>query len=83
MITIATTITSNASPNLSPPDELKREREFYRARGEVCPKDLPQANEEDPQQDDKAVNDTDYHRLDEQVPLSPYCSTLLLILLMF
>lgn len=51
------------------PDELKREREFYRARGEVCPKDLPQANEGDTQQDDKGVNDTDYHRLDEQVCL--------------
>lgn len=82
MIVIATT-TSNASPTLLPLDELKREREFYRARGEVCPKDLPQANEEDPQQDDKAVNDTDYHRLDEQVPLSPYCSTFLLIFLSF
>ena len=49
-------------------DELKREREFYRSRGEVCPKDLPQAQDEEmPQQDDKAINDTDYHRLDEQV----------------
>lgn len=54
------------------PDELKREREFYRARGEVCPKDLPQANEGDTQQDDKGVNDTDYHRLDEQVCLGLY-----------
>ncbi|KAK8749204.1 hypothetical protein OTU49_015729, partial [Cherax quadricarinatus] len=54
-------------------DELKREREFYRARGEVCPKDLPQANEEELQQDDKAVNDTDYHRLDEQVNICLEC----------
>lgn len=75
------TTTSSASPNFLTLDELKREREFYRARGEVCPKDLPQANEEDPQQDDKAVNDTDYHRLDEQVLLSSYCSTLLILLL--
>lgn len=37
----------------------------------MCPKDLPQANEEELQQDDKAVNDTDYHRLDEQVYI--YC----------
>ena len=58
--------------NASPSDELKSEREFYRARGEVCPKDLPQANEEELQQDDKAINDTDYHRLDEQVR-SPGC----------
>lgn len=62
-------------------DELKREREFYRARGEVCPKDLPQANEEELQQDDKAVNDTDYHRLDEQVWVLFLIMVLLVLLL--
>ncbi|XP_076042139.1 polycomb group RING finger protein 3-like [Oratosquilla oratoria] len=64
-------------PNLQE-NELQREREFYRARGEVCPRDFPQANDEELQQDEKAVNDTDYHRLDEQVNvcLECKCSTL-------
>lgn len=51
------------------PDETKREREFYRARGLPCPKDiLPNAGEVE---EDKVNTDThaesDYHRADEQV----------------
>lgn len=50
-------------------DEIKREREFYRARGLPCPKDiLPNAGEIE---EEKANVDThaesDYHRTDEQV----------------
>lgn len=50
-------------------DETKREREFYRARGLPCPKDiLPNAGEVE---EDKVNADThaesDYHRADEQV----------------
>ena len=51
---------------------MKLEREFYRARGEVCPKDLPPAPGEEqtqaaqPQQDHAT---SDYHRLDEQVSI--------------
>lgn len=50
-------------------DETKREREFYRARGLPCPKDiLPNAGEIE---EDKVNTDThaesDYHRTDEQV----------------
>lgn len=51
------------------PDEIKREREFYRARGLPCPKDvLPNAGEVE---EEKATADahaeSDYHRADEQV----------------
>lgn len=50
-------------------DEIKREREFYRARGLPCPKDvLPNAGEAE---EEKALADahaeSDYHRTDEQV----------------
>lgn len=50
-------------------DEIKREREFYRARGLPCPKDiLPNAAEVE---EEKATADahaeSDYHRADEQV----------------
>ena len=47
-------------------DEMKSEREFYRMRGEICPKDIPQQGEEETQQEKNVVT-TDYHRLDEQV----------------
>lgn len=50
-------------------DEIKREREFYRARGLPCPKDiLPNAGDVE---EEKATADahaeSDYHRTDEQV----------------
>lgn len=52
-------------------DEIKREREFYRARGLPCPKDvLPNAGEVE---EEKATADahaeSDYHRTDEQVQI--------------
>ena len=46
---------------------MKLEREFYRKRGEVCPKDLPPAGEEEVQKEENTVANSDYHRLDEQV----------------
>lgn len=50
-------------------DEIKREREFYRARGLPCPKDiLPNAGEiEEEKANADAHAETDYHRTDEQV----------------
>lgn len=50
-------------------DEIKREREFYRARGLPCPKDvLPNAGEvEDEKASADAHAEADYHRADEQV----------------
>ncbi|XP_063221215.1 polycomb group RING finger protein 3 isoform X2 [Bacillus rossius redtenbacheri] len=48
--------------------EMKREREFYRLRGETCPKDFPptacEAEEEKVPAD---PHEEDYHRYDEQV----------------
>ncbi|MCL4152783.1 UNVERIFIED_CONTAM: hypothetical protein GTU68_066514 [Idotea baltica] len=58
-------------PNLQD-DELKREREFYRIRGEICPKDIPQLGDEDTLQEKNVVT-TDYHRLDEQVNICLEC----------
>jgi len=51
------------------PDEIKREREFYRARGLPCPKDiLPNAGEvEEEKANADAHAESDYHRTDEQV----------------
>lgn len=56
-------------------NEIKREREFYRARGLPCPKDvLPNAGEAD---EEKAVADphaaSDNHRTDEQVNVCLEC----------
>ena len=51
---------------------MKLEREFYRIRGEVCPKDLPPAGEEEIKKDENTVANTDYHRLDEQVNYIDY-----------
>lgn len=54
---------------LSITDEIKREREFYRARGLPCPKDVlsnPGDLEEEKQTAD-AHAESDYHRADEQV----------------
>lgn len=50
-------------------DEIKREREFYRARGLACPKDiLPNAAEvEEERANADAHAESDYHRTDEQV----------------
>lgn len=56
-------------------NEIKREREFYRARGLPCPKDvLPNAGEVE---EEKATADahaeSDYHRADEQVNVCLEC----------
>lgn len=50
-------------------DEIKREREFYRARGLPCPKDiLPNTGEvEEEKANADAHAESDYHRTDEQV----------------
>lgn len=50
-------------------DEIKREREFYRARGLPYPKDtLPNAGEvEEEKANADAHAESDYHRTDEQV----------------
>lgn len=50
-------------------DEIKREREFYRARGLACPKDiLSNAGEiEEERANADAHAESDYHRTDEQV----------------
>ncbi|KAF4528638.1 hypothetical protein B566_EDAN012786 [Ephemera danica] len=50
-------------------DEIRREREFYRARGLPCPRDVPLAGAE-PEDDKSAVDqhaEADYHRQDEQI----------------
>uniref|UniRef100_A0A2P2I498 Polycomb group RING finger protein 3-like n=1 Tax=Hirondellea gigas TaxID=1518452 RepID=A0A2P2I498_9CRUS len=62
-------------PNLQE-KELRLERDFYRVRGEVCPRDLP------PTPDDRAAalpseedhTTSDYHRLDEQVNIMLECN---------
>lgn len=50
-------------------DETKREKTFYMNRGITCPKDMLTNNEHlgtsKPTEDD--MNDTDFHRFDEQV----------------
>lgn len=55
-------------------DEIKREREFYRARGLPCPKDiLPNAGEiEEEKANADAHAESDYHRTDEQVITAQY-----------
>jgi polycomb group RING finger protein 3 len=65
-------------PNLQE-NELKRERDFYRARGLPCPKDIPlNAGPEGEAVDEKPPTlpqaDSDFHRLDEQVRCSPFKS---------
>jgi hypothetical protein len=56
-------------------DELKREREFYKARNMPCPKDLPQVpdNDEALEKLNEAHQETDYHRQDEQVNVCLEC----------
>lgn len=53
-------------------DEIKRERDFYRARGLACPKDiLPNAGEvEEERANADAHAESDYHRTDEQVVIT-------------
>lgn len=59
-------------------DEIKREREFYRARGLPCPKDiLPNAGEvEEEKANADAHAESDYHRTDEQVITNVHCNVL-------
>lgn len=51
-------------------DEARREKEFYKSRGLVCPKDFP-PNIMEPEvatvKEEAKHAETDYHRLDEQV----------------
>ncbi|KMQ97541.1 polycomb group ring finger protein 3 [Lasius niger] len=56
-------------------NEIKREREFYRARGLACPKDiLPNAGEvEEERANADAHAESDYHRTDEQVNVCLEC----------
>lgn len=59
-------------------DEINRERDFYRARNLPCPKDVPQENKESEDMETKlneAHQESDYHRMDEQVNLCLECST--------
>ncbi|KAM0725933.1 Polycomb group RING finger protein 3 [Formica fusca] len=56
-------------------NEIKRERDFYRARGLACPKDiLPNAGEvEEERANADAHAESDYHRTDEQVNVCLEC----------
>ncbi|XP_020288413.1 polycomb group RING finger protein 3 [Pseudomyrmex gracilis] len=56
-------------------NEIRREREFYRARGLPCPKDiLPNAGEvEEEKANADAHAESDYHRTDEQVNVCLEC----------
>lgn len=59
-------------------DEINREREFYKARNLPCPKDVPQDTKETDDMETKlneAHQESDYHRMDEQVNLCLECST--------
>ncbi|XP_024890867.1 polycomb group RING finger protein 3 [Temnothorax curvispinosus] len=57
-------------------NEIKRERDFYRARGLSCPKDiLPNAGEiEEEKANADAHAESDYHRTDEQVNVCLECT---------
>lgn len=69
---------SNKSYSTFVLDEIKREREFYKARNLPCPKDIPQENKESEDIETKlneAHQESDYHRMDEQVNLCLECST--------
>lgn len=68
-------ISSNRHPVT---DEINREREFYKARNLPCPKDVPQDTKETDDMEMKlneAHQESDYHRMDEQVNLCLECST--------
>jgi regulatory protein YycI of two-component signal transduction system YycFG len=59
-------------------DETNREREFYKARNLPCPKDVPQDNKDENEMETKlneAHQESDYHRMDEQVNLCLECSS--------
>lgn len=49
------------------PDELKRERDFYRARNLPCPKDAALAADKPGADEPEQPDNTDCHRKDEQV----------------
>jgi regulatory protein YycI of two-component signal transduction system YycFG len=60
------------------PDETNRERAFYKARNLPCPKDIPQDSKESDEIESKlneAHQESDYHRMDEQVNLCLECSS--------
>lgn len=63
---------------LCPPDETKREREFYRKRNLPNPKDLP-LNQSDVDETADKLNEahleSDYHRQDEQVNVCLECNS--------
>lgn len=64
-------------PNLQD-NEMNRERAFYKARNLPCPKDIPQDNKESDDMESKlneAHQESDYHRMDEQVNLCLECSS--------
>lgn len=58
-------------------DETEREREFYSARNLPCPKDVPQPQENDDVETklDEKHQESDYHRLDEQVNVCLECNS--------
>lgn len=51
------------------PDEIKRERDFYKQRGLTCPKDVPIAGEPDEKAIMEQHAEHDFHRQEEQVNL--------------
>lgn len=56
---------------------MNRERAFYKARNLPCPKDVVQDNKETDEMESKlmeAHQESDYHRMDEQVNLCLECS---------
>lgn len=57
-------------------DEITREREFYNSRNLPCPKDVPQDNKEIEEESklNEAHQESDFHRMDEQVNLCLECS---------
>lgn len=55
------------------PDEINREREFYRVRGLPYPKELPLDNGKLKEEDSKEKStESDCHRFDEQVKIKKY-----------
>lgn len=64
-------------PNLQE-NELARERAFYKARNLPCPKDVIQENKDQDDMESKLMEqhqESDYHRMDEQVNLCLESST--------
>jgi len=56
-------------------NEGKREKEFYRSKGLVCPKDMLQNNDQGDvkKTPDEDLNAIDFHRYDEQVNICLEC----------